>query len=182
MSSSKILELTSFKELQTLLDRLEELVAQKVHEFVNKQTEIFKLNHVKNSSSPPPQNSTSPNNSEELDSNSSSGNIQSKYKSALSESHNNHKLPKFAAKILKLWFNEHIENPYPSKEEKVMLASKTNLTLRQINNWFVNQRGRKGRANKSKKKFINQIKNRLMMNAMNQEIQTQLRHHHPINN
>lgn len=133
MDSEAVLELTSFKELHTLLDKMEDLVNQKIKEFINKQIEIFKLNNVKNSNSPLDQNSSSPNNSDEFDSNSSSGNINSKYKSALSESLNSHKLPKYAAKILKMWFDDHIDNPYPSKEEKVMLASKTNLTLRQVN-------------------------------------------------
>ena len=68
MDSEPILELTSFKELQSLLDNMEELVNQKIKEFISKQTEIFKLNNVKNSSSPPEQNSSSPNNSDEFDS------------------------------------------------------------------------------------------------------------------
>ena len=34
------------------------------------------------------------------------------------------------------------QHPYPTEEEKKQIASKTNLTLIQVNNWFINARRR----------------------------------------
>ncbi|KAL6234044.1 hypothetical protein BDW75DRAFT_174170 [Aspergillus navahoensis] len=49
--------------------------------------------------------------------------------------------------ILKKWFDQHCDKPYPSKEEKMELASSSGLTLTQISTWFANARRR--RKNKS---------------------------------
>ncbi|EPR79522.1 TALE homeodomain protein [Spraguea lophii 42_110] len=45
-------------------------------------------------------------------------------------------------KILKKWFNENINYPYPSEIEKQNLSCVTGLTLTQIKNWFINARRR----------------------------------------
>jgi len=49
-------------------------------------------------------------------------------------------LPKKASQSLSAWFFEHINNPYPTEQEKSMLAAAGNLTLIQVNNWFGNKR------------------------------------------
>ena len=67
----------------------------------------------------------------------------------------------------------HLDDPYPTKEEKIMLASKTQLSLRQITNWFVNHRGRKWKEKKRRKKFSSQIKSKLMIEGLNQQIAEQ---------
>ena len=36
----------------------------------------------------------------------------------------------------------HFQHPYPTEEEKRVLASQTQLTLLQVNNWFINARRR----------------------------------------
>lgn len=41
-------------------------------------------------------------------------------------------LPKEATGILKDWFNNHRESPYPSEEEKQTLCERTGLTLNQV--------------------------------------------------
>jgi hypothetical protein len=38
------------------------------------------------------------------------------------------------------WFYQHIDDPYPTDEEKNILASKCLLSINQINNWFGNKR------------------------------------------
>jgi len=42
--------------------------------------------------------------------------------------------------ITNSWFFEHIQNPYPTEQEKAILAATGGLTLTQVNNWFGNKR------------------------------------------
>jgi len=49
-------------------------------------------------------------------------------------------LPKKATEGLSTWFFEHINDPYPSEEEKSLLAAGGGLTITQVNNWFGNKR------------------------------------------
>ncbi|OJD31360.1 homeobox transcription [Diplodia corticola] len=51
-------------------------------------------------------------------------------------------LPKEATALLKNWFQQHADSPYPSDEEKNHLATATGLTSAQISNWFINARRR----------------------------------------
>lgn len=44
--------------------------------------------------------------------------------------------------VLKQWLDRHLENPYPSKGEKMMLNSATKMNLTQISTWFANARRR----------------------------------------
>jgi len=64
---------------------------------------------------------------------------------ALEKQYNHHKkkrraLPKKAAESLSNWFFEHLNDPYPSEEEKSLLAAAGGLTITQVNNWFGNKR------------------------------------------
>jgi len=52
------------------------------------------------------------------------------------------KLPKKATDVLKNWFLNNIQNPYPSHEAKETLSKMTSLTRKQIQNWFTNSRKR----------------------------------------
>jgi len=49
-------------------------------------------------------------------------------------------LSKKATEILSHWFYEHIDDPYPTDEEKSLLATQCVLSLNQVNNWFGNKR------------------------------------------
>jgi hypothetical protein len=51
-------------------------------------------------------------------------------------------LPKQATHIMRSWLFQHIVHPYPTEEEKKVIASQTNLTMLQVNNWFINARRR----------------------------------------
>lgn len=41
-------------------------------------------------------------------------------------------LPKPTTEILKKWFHEHLDHPYPSEEDKQMFMTRTNLTISQV--------------------------------------------------
>ena len=49
---------------------------------------------------------------------------------------------KKTTEILKQWLFEHSNHPYPNDDEKDELCLRTNLTLSQLNNWFINARRR----------------------------------------
>ncbi|KAG5344406.1 HTH protein, partial [Acromyrmex charruanus] len=51
-------------------------------------------------------------------------------------------LPKQATSIMRTWLFQHLVHPYPTEDEKRQIASQTNLTLLQVNNWFINARRR----------------------------------------
>lgn len=46
------------------------------------------------------------------------------------------------------WLDEHGQNPYPTKGEKIMLALLTKMTLIQVSTWFANARRRMKKENK----------------------------------
>ncbi|NP_001089851.1 uncharacterized protein LOC734917 [Xenopus laevis] len=51
-------------------------------------------------------------------------------------------LPKQATNVMRSWLFQHIGHPYPTEDEKKQIAIQTNLTLLQVNNWFINARRR----------------------------------------
>ena len=53
-------------------------------------------------------------------------------------------LSAYAVEYLKAWMMspDHIEHPYPSEDEKVMIMKDTGIELKQLTNWFVNNRKR----------------------------------------
>ncbi|KAL0281111.1 UNVERIFIED_CONTAM: hypothetical protein PYX00_002207 [Menopon gallinae] len=51
-------------------------------------------------------------------------------------------LPKHATSVMRSWLFQHLVHPYPTEDEKRQIASQTNLTLLQVNNWFINARRR----------------------------------------
>ncbi|KAH9278611.1 Iroquois-class homeodomain protein IRX-5 [Echinococcus granulosus] len=50
--------------------------------------------------------------------------------------------------LLKKWLYEHRKNPYPTKEEKAMLAAVTRMNLTQVSTWFANARRRLKKENR----------------------------------
>ncbi|KAJ5669395.1 hypothetical protein N7462_010465 [Penicillium macrosclerotiorum] len=51
-------------------------------------------------------------------------------------------LPKPVTDILRAWFHEHLDHPYPTEEDKQMFMTRTGLSISQISNWFINARRR----------------------------------------
>ncbi|XP_038724655.1 homeobox protein HD1-like [Tripterygium wilfordii] len=52
------------------------------------------------------------------------------------------KLPGDTTTVLKDWWQQHSKWPYPTEDDKAKLVEETGLQLKQINNWFINQRKR----------------------------------------
>ncbi|CAE5962354.1 unnamed protein product [Arabidopsis arenosa] len=52
------------------------------------------------------------------------------------------KLPGDTTTVLKNWWQQHCKWPYPTEDDKAKLVEETGLQLKQINNWFINQRKR----------------------------------------
>ncbi|XP_073010679.1 homeobox protein knotted-1-like 3 [Typha latifolia] len=59
------------------------------------------------------------------------------------------KLPGDTASLLKAWWQSHSKWPYPTEDDKARLVQETGLQLKQINNWFINQRKRNWNSNPS---------------------------------
>ncbi|ETO14641.1 hypothetical protein RFI_22728 [Reticulomyxa filosa] len=56
------------------------------------------------------------------------------------------KKPKFSeydVRVFADWYNMHLDNPYPSKQEKQLMAELTGLTRYQVSRWFCNARTRR---------------------------------------
>lgn len=51
-------------------------------------------------------------------------------------------LPERAVSILRAWLFDHFLHPYPTDNDKQMLATQTGLTRNQVSNWFINARVR----------------------------------------
>ncbi|POM59927.1 hypothetical protein PHPALM_31276 [Phytophthora palmivora] len=52
-------------------------------------------------------------------------------------------LSKLSKKLMHEWFEHNLHHPYPTEEEKEWLAHEGGITMEQVNNWFINTRGRK---------------------------------------
>ncbi|KMZ66610.1 Homeobox protein knotted-1-like 3 [Zostera marina] len=59
------------------------------------------------------------------------------------------KLPGDTTSRLKEWWQSHSKWPYPTEDDKARLVQETGLHLKQINNWFINQRKRNWHSNPS---------------------------------
>ncbi|KAL8141699.1 hypothetical protein V2J09_014731 [Rumex salicifolius] len=57
------------------------------------------------------------------------------------------KLPGDTTSVLKEWWQQHAKWPYPTEDDKAKLVEETGLQLKQINNWFINQRKRNWHSN-----------------------------------
>ncbi|EFQ89405.1 hypothetical protein PTT_14339 [Pyrenophora teres f. teres 0-1] len=51
-------------------------------------------------------------------------------------------LPKEATNMLKEWFQQNRQSPYPTEDQKLELCNRTGLSLNQVSNWFINARRR----------------------------------------
>lgn len=57
-----------------------------------------------------------------------------------------------ALTVMTDWYEEHLENPYPTKAEKEDLAKRGGITLGQVKSWFANKRNRSNNTRPKKQK------------------------------
>ncbi|KXT15713.1 hypothetical protein AC579_124 [Pseudocercospora musae] len=69
-----------------------------------------------------------------------------------SSKRNGIRFPRHAVKILRDWLDAHVNNPYPSEEEKAELEKQTELKPAQIANWLANARRRRKVTEKARPK------------------------------
>ncbi|BBG95557.1 KNOTTED1-like homeobox gene 3, partial [Prunus dulcis] len=72
------------------------------------------------------------------------------------------KLPGDTTSVLKAWWQSHSKWPYPTEEDKARLVQETGLQLKQINNWFINQRKRNWHSNPSTSTVLKSKRKRSM--------------------
>lgn len=153
VKTESYLQLTTMKEVEQVTLSMKMVIIQKINQFIKSHFELLKLNNLmakggsedshsnllkestnhdtdnaqNNSNNGKNPNKSSSNNSNEIDSNSGTNSDGKKEgQSATSETRKEgKKLPKYASNMLKEWFLGHLDDPYPTKEEKIMLASKT---------------------------------------------------------
>ncbi|CDY13472.1 BnaA03g51900D [Brassica napus] len=73
------------------------------------------------------------------------------------------KLPGDTTSVLKEWWRTHSKWPYPTEEDKARLVEETGLQLKQINNWFINQRKRNWNSSSSTSSTLSKSKRKRMM-------------------
>jgi len=78
------------------------------------------------------------------------------------------KLPRNAKRVLQNWYQTHMEDPYPSYEEKMMITKEANITMKQVNNCFINMRGRTCTKPYKPENFSSEIQRKLLVNPNNQ--------------
>ena len=75
------------------------------------------------------------------------------------------KLPKSAKNILNEWYINNKDDPYPTPEQKMKLAEESQITLKQVNNWFINMRGRTCSKSYKGPDFNHQIQKKLQVGS-----------------
>ncbi|EGZ27148.1 hypothetical protein PHYSODRAFT_469217 [Phytophthora sojae] len=80
-------------------------------------------------------------------------------------------LSKRSKQLMHEWFEHNLHHPYPTEEEKEWLAQEGGITLEQVNNWFINTRGRKWKPMLNKLMAEKQAGNCKLYDQMVQKIE-----------
>lgn len=54
----------------------------------------------------------------------------------------NFKISNDASKAMTEWLLKNFENPYPTTEQKLIMAKEGKISMVKVNNWFINARER----------------------------------------
>lgn len=95
--------------------------------------------------------------------------------SKTSRHHRKQLLPDSAVDLMNEWFDDHINNPYPTLEEKEKIAQKGGITVKQVTAWFSNRRNRSQntkpkRIRRAIEQEMNSVINQLTYNPNKTEI------------
>ena len=82
----------------------------------------------------------------------------------------NEPLKQKAVDIMFEWYQQHEENPYPSKEEKERMALNGGITTMQVKSWFANKRNR---SNNTRPKVQKRAMEEKLMHIYNQLSKTE---------
>ena len=75
-------------------------------------------------------------------------------------------LPELATNLMKEWYEEHSEKPYPTESERQELARLGQINENQVKAWFANKRNRTFNT-RSKNNRANKVKEQEQPNFMN---------------
>ena len=70
-----------------------------------------------------------------------------------------------ALQVMNNWYEAHLDNPYPTKEQKESLAEEGGISVSQVKSWFANKRNR---SNNTRPKKQRQVMENQLMNICHQ--------------
>jgi len=80
-----------------------------------------------------------------------------------------------AVDIMNAWFDDHVNSPYPSPEEKERIALAGNITVKQVTAWFSNRRNRtQNTKSKRMKRMFDEQLNSVFAQIVDDKPDTQL--------
>ena len=77
----------------------------------------------------------------------------------------NEPLNYMALQVMNNWYETHLDNPYPTKEQKEYLAEQGGISVSQVKSWFANKRNR---SNNTRPKKQRQVMENQLMNICHQ--------------
>lgn len=156
LQSNRLLEVCTLKEFDLILKSFRKIFEKKINEFFLAQYERYKINSIGfiglKPATPEIINVEGEEKQMSDQKKSSSEIVAKKVRKQFSHT---------ATQMLREWFIDHLDDPYPFQEEKKFLASRTGLTQKQITNWFINQRMRKLAKRGERKSFSSKIQKEL---------------------
>lgn len=66
----------------------------------------------------------------------------------------NEPLNYLALQVMNTWYEDNLDNPYPSKEQKQQLAEQGGITVNQVKSWFANKRNRSNNTRPKKQRKV----------------------------
>ncbi len=79
-----------------------------------------------------------------------------------------------AVKCMTEWYEQHIDNPYPTDQEKQEMANLGNITLAQVKAWFANKRNRSANTKPKRQKHRLQQHLRTICDALKPSVPTDM--------
>ena len=89
-----------------------------------------------------------------------------------------HQLPDQAVDVMNEWFDDHVNNPYPTIEEKERMAQRGGISVKQVNAWFSNRRNR---SQNTKPKRMKRVLESQITNIFNELVDQTTASHNPVN-